>query len=167
MARFSEVHSMPRRLCPALLSSTIAVVLVACGSAAPARTASLSPTPSLHPTAADATASPAMVRQLESCGQLTRYADGNFGPVACSDGKPSMQAALYVNRLGWSRSSQLLSLGSAATSDDVTRAICYDYKHLTGTIPITQSLAELAAAEYSWQFGVGIADLVRQAIATC
>lgn len=108
-----------------------------------------------------------MVRQPESCGQLSTYADGNFGPVACSDGKPSMQAVLYVNRLGWSRSSQLLNLGSAATSDDVIRATCYDYKHLTGTIPITQSLAELAAAEYSWQFGVGIADLVRQAITTC
>jgi len=92
--------------------------------------------------------SPAIIPPVQApCSRkLTVDADGNATPTLCLRGS--------VNVLAWRRfadpSSQLMRLGPTASVDRVLKAMCFDWKRVYGTLPVTDSVEELSAAYYGW-----------------
>ena len=87
------------------------------------------------------------VAQLGSCA-LTRYQDGNAGPVTCADGLPNISAIRYFSPMHL----KVLSLSANPSQNDVAAAICQDFAAKHTTIPIETSAANLAYAEQKWDF---------------
>ncbi|MHB8571744.1 MAG: hypothetical protein ACYDAY_02145 [Candidatus Dormibacteria bacterium] len=93
---------------------------------------------------APATTAPA----VDECDQQLAYAaDGNVSPLACSDGRLNVRA--------WRALAQdnpsVMTLGPYATPAQVHAAACMDVQR--STIPIEQSVVDIATIYYGWQFG--------------
>jgi hypothetical protein len=56
---------------------------------------------------------------------------------------------IYTPLTYWS---QTMSLGEGPTSIQVGQAMCWDWAHVYGTNPLTESAEHLAAAYYGWTF---------------
>jgi hypothetical protein len=86
--------------------------------------------------------------------QLHDGADGNIGPLTCSNGA--------LNELAWSalvgNNLLVMSLGPNVNQDQVLRAMCNDLASGGSTVPVEQSAYTLSALYYNWQFGVKPSD---------
>jgi hypothetical protein len=82
--------------------------------------------------------------------QLLIGADGNAGPISCSNGK--------VNQLAWEYFAKLnldvMALGSDALPDQVLRAMCSDVQSGGSTRVIEVSAYNISALYYGWKFGI-------------
>jgi hypothetical protein len=87
---------------------------------------------------------------------VTAQADGNVVPLLCPTGG--------VNVVAWDHyakgavgggpltASKTMAIGRAATAAQVGDAMCFDYRAVYGTKPLTMSAERLAAAYYGWAF---------------
>jgi hypothetical protein len=82
--------------------------------------------------------------------QMSFGADGNAGPILCSDGA--------VNSLAWTYFDQsypgIFAIGAYATESQVAQAV--SEMETNGTIPTEESAYCLAKAYYGWQFGISL-----------
>lgn len=82
--------------------------------------------------------------------QLQIGADGNAGPISCSNGK--------LNQLAWQYLAKdnlnVMSLGYDALPDQVLRAMCSDVQSGGSTRVIEISAYNISVLYYGWQFGV-------------
>jgi hypothetical protein len=79
-------------------------------------------------------------------------ADGNAGPLFCSDGGVNVRAWTYFAK----DNPLVMALSSEAVPQQVETAMCADLK--TSTIPIETSSGQLAFRYYGWNFA-GIGDI--------
>jgi len=144
------------------LGAGIAVVamLVLAGCGATTGTAAPSSTPTSPPTQAPtSTPNPLVLAPATTpsvvgiCSeQLTYGADGNAGPITCSNGA--------VNVLAWNyyvpMNAGLFTAGPNASPSQIESMECNGFKSRTEswTIPIGQSIYGLAQAYYGWSFGI-------------
>jgi hypothetical protein len=81
--------------------------------------------------------------------QLENGADGNVGPLTCSNGA--------LNELAWDALAAnhplVMSLGPNATPDQVFHAMCSDLNSAGSTNVLEESAYRIAALYYHWQFG--------------
>jgi hypothetical protein len=80
------------------------------------------------------------------------YQDGNAGPLFCRGGAIIVEAWTHFA----STDPQVLSVGRGATLTAVESAICADGLINHATYPIEQSVYQLAAAYYGWNFAFDI-----------
>lgn len=82
--------------------------------------------------------------------QLSIGADGNAGPISCSNGD--------LNQLAWqylaSNHLNVMALGSDALPDQILRAMCGDLKSGGSTKPIELNAYNISALYYGWKFGI-------------
>lgn len=82
--------------------------------------------------------------------QLQVGADGNAGPISCSNGDLNQLAWQYFAKLNLN----VMALGSDALPDEVLRAMCSDVKSGGSTNVIEVSAYNISALYYGWKFGV-------------
>ena len=82
--------------------------------------------------------------------------DGNAGPVTCNDGRPSVAAIAYFNRMHL----RLTQLGPDASPTDAESAVCADRQAGRTTNQIEQSAFKLVAAEMNWHFPLDAEGIV-------
>jgi hypothetical protein len=126
-------------------ASTSSLVTSHWSSPSPATTPSTTaPSSSSRQVLAPATVPPVVD---ECTQQLTFGADGNAGPISCSNGD--------LNVLAWQNLAAghppVMSLGRYATPGQVQDAIC---GQSNSTLPITRSAYAISALYYGWHFGV-------------
>jgi hypothetical protein len=82
--------------------------------------------------------------------QVIIGADGNVGPISCSNGD--------LNSLAWQdlakENLNVMALGSDALPDQVLRAMCSDVQSGGSTQVIEVSAYNISALYYGWKFGV-------------
>jgi hypothetical protein len=82
--------------------------------------------------------------------QLQIAADGNAGPISCSNGK--------LNQLAWQYLAKdnlnVMALGYDALPDQVLRAMCSDVQSGGSTRVIEVSAYNISVLYYGWNFGV-------------
>jgi hypothetical protein len=82
--------------------------------------------------------------------QLIIGADGNAGPISCSNGELNQLAWEYFAKLNL----DVMALGSDALPDQVLRAMCSDVQSGGSTRVIEVSAYNISALYYGWKFGV-------------
>jgi hypothetical protein len=82
--------------------------------------------------------------------QLLIGADGNAGPISCSNGE--------LNQLAWQYFAKgnldVMALGSDAVPDQVLRAMCSDVQSGGSTRVIEVTAYNISVLYYGWNFGV-------------
>jgi hypothetical protein len=97
------------------------------------------------------TPSPA-VRASATCPHISYGADGNAGPLFCSDGQPNPPVLAYYRTMHL----LVLGLGPDATPAQVLRAMCSDLPKSSN--PIETDAYNLAQRMEGWSFGVNPAQ---------
>jgi hypothetical protein len=87
--------------------------------------------------------------KVDECSQqLTFGADGNVGPITCTNSD--------LNVLAWQQMAAgnplVMTLGPYATPSQVEEALCADLRN--STIPIATSAYRISALYYGWSFGI-------------
>jgi hypothetical protein len=82
--------------------------------------------------------------------QLLIGADGNAGPISCSNGDLDQLAWQYLAK----DDLNVMALGSDALPDQVLRAMCSDVQSGGSTRVIEVTAYDISALYYGWKFGV-------------
>jgi hypothetical protein len=82
--------------------------------------------------------------------QLLIGADGNAGPISCSNGDLNQLAWQYFAKANLN----VMALGSDVLPDQVLRAMCSDVQSGGSTRVIEISAYNISALYYGWKFGI-------------